>query len=179
MPDPTAEAVRAYCAARRFSDPTLERWLRLAASDAAALVDLARELRLGENQLRDLWDWADDIAARDGVTLAQVVTAGAVQAARRGHVGRNDKLKLIKAALRRLRFPELSTLEERLADLIRQLALPPTVRVTLPDFLEGSDVHVEIIANSAGALLAAVGRLQEAAQSPACAAIFSLLGEAP
>jgi hypothetical protein len=180
MDDPrlTAE-IRAYAEARGFRPATVDRWLALSAADAAALWELVRTLRLGENQARDLWDWSEEIAARDGVTMAQLLNGGLLRTARQTGAGRNDRLKTVKAELRRLRFPNLARVEDRLADLVGSLALPRAVRVTLPEFLEGNELRVEIVATDAASLRAAVDRLAEAAATEACVEIFELLSEAP
>ncbi len=173
------QAVRQWAAERRYRDALVERWLRLEAADARTLLDLARELRLGENQVRDVWDCAEDVAARDRCSVAAVLTAPPISQARRSSAGRSDKLKAIKAALRRLRYPQLVATEDRLAELVRQLALPRNIRITLPDCLEGETVRVDIVAGSAVALAAAATALHAAATRPECAAIFMLLEEAP
>jgi len=172
-------AIRAYGAERHYRAATLERWVALPAADAAALLDLAQELRLGENQLRDLWEWAADVAGREHGSLAAVLALDAVEVARRQPVGRNDRLRLVKCALRRLRYPQLSALEDRMADLVRSLDLPRDVRLTLPDFLEGDAVRIEIVAPDPDSLRAAAEHLARAADSPACRELFALLGEAP
>ena len=176
MTEPSVDAAfRAYATERKYHEATVDRWLRLPSVDRAALLELAQELRLGENQLRDLWEWAEEIAQRDGLSLATVLGAEAVAAARRRAVGRSDKLKLVKAALRRLRFPQLAAAEERLAALVRELGLPPSVRVTPPESLEVDSIRIEIVADSAASLHDSVARLLAASQSPGCAAIFELL----
>lgn len=173
-------ALRAFTDERRYGAATVERWLGLDSTDAQALLDLARELRLGEHQLCDLWEWAEEIAHRDGTSLVQVLEREPVAAARHArNVGRTDKLKLLKAALRRLRFPQLSATEDRLAALVRQLDLPRNVRVSFPEFLEGDDVRIEIVADSAASLQKVAERLQAAAGTPTCKALFELLAEAP
>ncbi len=180
MPEPVAaDAIRAFGAQRRYSQATVERWLRLAPADGTALFDLARGLRLGENQLRDLWQWAEEIAVRDGSALAQVLASDSISRAHRRPVGRNDKLKLIKAALRRMRFPELAAVEDQVDTLVRELGLPRNVRLSLPEFLEGDTVRVEIVADSPAALRAAAARLHDAARTRICQRIFELLAEAP
>jgi hypothetical protein len=180
MPDPVAAAaIRAFGAERKYSEASVERWLRLAPADGTALLELARDLRLGENQLRDLWEWAEEIAARDRSPLAHVLASDAIAAARRRPVGRNDKLKLIKGALRRLRFPQLAAVEDRLGTLVHELALPHNVRLTLPEFLEGDAIRIEIVADSPATLRAAAARLNDAAHTRVCELIFELLGEAP
>ncbi len=180
MVDPNVEVqIRTYTAERTYSPATVDRWLRLAPPDAAALLALARELRLGENQLRDLWDWAEEIAARDGICVSQVLTAGPLADARTRGRGRNDTLKAIKGALRRLRFPQLAAVEDRLSALVRELGLPRNVRVTLPEFLEGDQLHIHIVAESTNTLRHAASALLQAADTVACQQIFTLLEEAP
>ena len=174
------DEIRTFARERRYSAAALQRWLALDPPDGFALLELARELRLGENQLRDLWEWAEEIAQRDHTSLAQVLALEAVAAPRRSpSLGRNDKLKLVKTALRRLRFPQLAATEERLAALVRQLDLPRNIRVTFPEFLEGDEVRIEIVADSVASLKAAADRLRAAAGAPACTAIFQILEEAP
>ena len=173
-------ALRAFTDERKCSSATVERWLALDANDGRALLDLAQELRLGENQLRDLWEWTEEVAHRDGLPLAQVLTGEPVAVARRArNIGRSDKLKRIKAALRRLRFPQLSATEDRLAGLVRQLDLPRNVRLSFPEFLEGDAVRIEIVADNLASLQTAAQRLRAAAESTACKALFALLAEAP
>ena len=173
-------AIRAFVHQRRYSTATVERWLALDPTDGRALLELAQELRLGENQLRAVWEWAEEIAQRDHISLAQVLTLEPVAAARRSRtIGRNDKLKLVKAALRRLRFPQLAAAEARLAALVRELDLPRNIRVSFPEFLEGDEVRIEIAADSAACLAAAADRLRAAAETQACTVIFRILEEAP
>jgi hypothetical protein len=171
-------AFRTFAAERKYGATTLERWACLQADDAAAILGLVQELRPSENQLRDLWDWIEEIAARDRVAPAQVLASAPVTAARRRDVGRNDKLRLLKTALRRLRFPQLTAAEDRIADLIATLGLPRHVRVVVPEQLEGDSVRIEITAASAATLRAAADALGTAARSPACAQLFALLAEA-
>ncbi len=179
MTDSNLDApVRAFAAERKYGHATLERWAHLGPDDAGALLALAQELRPSDNQLRDLWDWIEEIAARDHQTLAQVLASESLTSARRRAVSRNDKLKLVKGALRRRRFPQLAAAEERLAALVRELGLPRSIRITFPEFLEGDALRVEITANSAATFRTAVDALQTAAATPACEQLFAGLAEA-
>jgi len=171
--------VRAFAAERRYSQSTLERWLRLPPADRVALLELAQELHPSNNQLRDLWDWAEEIAQRDGSSLSVIIMSAPLLAVRRRRVSRNDKLKLLKAALRRLRFPRLAGVEDRLAALVRELGLPGNIRIILPEFLEGDTIRVEITAGSVAGLREAAECLLAATGTAACAAIFEMIEEAP
>jgi ribonuclease D len=179
MADPHIDAAfHAFATERRFRPATVERWSHLQEQDAAALLALMQELRPSENQLRDLWKWIEEIAARDQSSLASVLASEPLTATRRRNVSRNDRLKLVKGALRRQRFPQLAATEDRLAGFVRELGLPRNVRVTLPEFLEGDAIQVAITASSPAALRAAADALQAAAASAACAALFAGLDEA-
>jgi len=174
-----ADEISAYANERGFRSATVDRWVALAADDAAALWDLVSALRLGENQARDLWEWGEEIAARDGRTLAAVFAAQPLQEALHGSGGRNDRLKAVKAHLRRLRFPTLARTEDRLEALVGGLGLPRGVKLSLPEFLEGDEVRVEIVARDAKGLQAVATQLANAAATPACEEIFELLSHAP
>lgn len=179
MPDASlSEAIRALARERRYSPAFVERWLALAEPDARACFELADGLKLGENQLRDLWQWADDIGARDASTLADVFGHDDIRRVMARPLGRADRLKAVKDALRRRRFPQLLAQEEKLAALADKLALPRGVRLTWPDMLEGDSLRIEFAATDPATLAALARAVAEAAARPECAAMFALLDEA-
>ena len=147
-------AIRTYAAARHFSAATLTRWLAAADADRDALLRLAESLRLGENQLRDLFDDLADVAARQGTSIAAVCGGGEVGAVLGRGLGRNEAIRALKLALRHLRYPQLSAAEQRLAELAKRLRLPAGVRVAFPEHLEGEHVSVTLRARSTSELLA-------------------------
>lgn len=169
------DRVRAYAAERRFRVATIERWTTLEVADAESLLDLAERLRLGENQLRDLWDWLEEVAIREGRSVADVLASGSLRDAFGSGLGRSDQHKRFKAALRRLRYPRLAAQEERIRGLVEQLSLPAAVRVEVPDFLEGDYVTVSADVKDAKSLRRIAEALAVAAESSECATIFRLL----
>ncbi len=44
------------------------------------LAKLALDLKIGENQLRDLMDWSEEIALRDGIAMAAIFAGQAINA---------------------------------------------------------------------------------------------------
>lgn len=168
-------AVRTFAAERRFAAATLQRWLEQTPADSEALLGLAVRLRLGENQFRDLLDDLTAIAARQGVGLAAIVNDAALQAVLARARGRNEAIKAFKAALRRLRYPQLSGAEQRLAGLGKQLRLPAGVRVELPENLDGEHVVLTLRAGSAAELRAQAGAVALALQGAALDELFAVL----
>jgi hypothetical protein len=168
-------AVRAFADERRFAVATRERWLAQAPADRDVLLALATRLRLGENQFRDLLDDLTAIAARQATDLATIVSAPTLQSVLARSLGRNEAIKALKAALRRLRYPQLDTAEQRLAALGKQLHLPSGVRVELPENLDGEQLVLTLRASSAAALRAQVAAAAVALQGAALDEMFAVL----
>jgi hypothetical protein len=169
-------AVRTYAAERRLDTATLTRWLRHAPADRDALLQLAQGLRLGANHLRDVLDQLDDLTARDGVPLHELLArpplADVVAA---GH-GRNEAIHALKGALRRLRYPQLSAVEGRLLTLVKQLRLPAAIRVAFPENLEGDHLSLSIEARSAAELRQRLAQAAAACERAEVEEMFRLLG---
>ncbi len=174
-----ADEVAAFARERRYAEPTQQRWSQLSDHDAAALLHLAQPLQLSENQLRDIWQWLEDVAQRDQLPLAKILESPALQSVLRNPLGRAEKIKAFKSKLRELRFPQLVAAEQRARQLISALELPRHVAVELPAHLEGDSLRFSITANSASALQQAATALLAATAHPQCAELFHLLEEAP
>jgi hypothetical protein len=175
------QTIQDYGKERGFHEQTLGRWLRLSPSDRDALLELAQGLRIGENHFRDLLDWLEEIALRDGVGLCEVLKGESfVNTLSDPRLGRNDKLKRVKEELRRLRFPRLSRIEDEIQRKIRKLKLGPRIRMTVPPSLEGGVLTVQVRATSYEELKRSVVELGQALESESVNEIFALLrGEAP
>jgi CRISPR/Cas system CSM-associated protein Csm2 small subunit len=171
------EQVVAYAQHKRLSDQTLARWQAWREEDQAALLALAEELQLGENQVRDFLDWLEEISARDGETIAAQLTRADIRRPLGGKLSRNDKLKAVKEVLRKVRYPRLSRLEENLRAAVKELDLGQRVRVSFPPALEGDEVTVEIKARNVKELADSLTRLRRRLDEGAVQRIFELLDE--
>jgi hypothetical protein len=92
-------------------------------------------------------------------------------------LSRNDKLKAVKDALRRVRYPRLSRLEEDLKIAVKALDLGGRVRVSFPPSFEGDEVTVEIKAHNAKELDESVTRLRQRLDDGGLQQIFNLLDQ--
>lgn len=176
-----AEAqIREYATTKAFHPRTLERWLSWKTSDGDALLDLARALKLGENHLRDLMDWLEEIALRDSLPICEILHDDSITNIQSDpRLGRGDRLKRIKEQVRRLRFPRLSRLEDAIQSKIRELKLDPRVKLSVPPGLEGGALHVEFSASSGEELRSLIGKLDGAARCSQMAEMFVLLRGEP
>jgi hypothetical protein len=167
--------VRAYAAAKRFAAPAVDRWLALAPVDRDALLELAHRLRLGENQFRDVLDDLTAIAARRQCALADVAAVPEITALWERALGRNEALKALKIVLRRLRYPQLTAAEQRIAEVIRALRLPAGVRLEAPPNLEGDALTATVRGRSPDELRAQARALASALDGAPLDEIFALL----
>jgi len=171
-------AVRAYIADRHIGAVVAARWLRWSPADAAALLDIAEALALGSNQLGELTEWLEDIAARDALGPAAVLGAAEIRGILAAPLGRSDKLKRVKARVRAVRYPRLAALERNLDADVRALDLGPGVTVRFPPGLDGDEVTVEVRVRRAAQLRDAVERLARALDAGGFDRVFSRLDEA-
>jgi hypothetical protein len=173
-------SVRAYVAAQRIDARVEARWLAWAEPDAAALLGLGQKLGLGGNHLADVITWLEEIAARERTAPASLLGAPEVQGILAAPLGRADKVKRLKALLRRRRYPRLAALEAALEAEVGALGfrLGRAVRVRFPPGLEGGEITVEISADRPGALRKAVERLHAAVDEGGFERLFALLDEA-
>ncbi len=179
LPASLQKAVQDYTRERAFHPALVEHWLGLDEADARALYELATSLRLGQNQLRDLWEWAEEIAVREGTSIAGVLNRPEILQARSAATSRNTRLVAVKQVLRRWRFPALSAAEAHAKELVRCAGLPPTVRVTLPPCLEGDQISITCSGRSQAELLASLEAALQWARSAAGKEVFALLEGVP
>lgn len=160
-----------------FHAQTVSRWFSWLPADRGALAKLALDLKIGENHLRDLMDWSEEIALRDGVAIAELIAGKALSdIATDPRLGRADKVKRIKETLRRLRFPRLAQTEDQIHGKIRGLKLQPEIRLTVPPGLEGGRLQIEFSAASQQDFRRMVEKLVAAAEATLTGEIFALLG---
>src|SRR6266576_2266998 len=67
--------IREYAKDKGFHPQTLERWLSWDQPARDTLFRLAMGLKVGENHLRDLMDWLEEIALRDQSTIEDSIRA--------------------------------------------------------------------------------------------------------
>ena len=172
-----AEQIAAYAREKHLSAQTLTRWQAWAEEDQTAFLALAQELQLGENQVRDFLDWLEETVLRDGGTIRELLARPEIRRPLGAKLARNDKLKAVKDALRKLRYPRLSRLEEDLRAAVKALDLGGRVRVSFPPAYEGDEVTVEIRARSVKELSDSLARLRQRLDDGALQQVFALLDQ--
>ena len=168
--------IREYAKEKAFHPQTLARWLAWNEPDRDALYRLAVALKVGENHLRDLMDWLEEISLRDGLQIGGILGDRSITALESDpRLGRADKLKRIKDRIRRWRFPRLAQTEDSIRARIQELKLQPEIRLTVPPGLEGGRLRVEFDAASQDELQRLIAKVADATGKEAVREIFGLL----
>ena len=171
------EQLAAYSQEKRLSPQTLARWKAWDEEDQAALFVVAQKLQLGENHLRDFLDWLEEITARDGGAVRELLTRAEIYQPLQSTLSRNDKLKAVKAALRKIRYPRLSRLEDDLRMSVKALDLGNRIQVSFPPTLEGEEITVELKARNLRELTNHLRRVQQRVEDGAWQRLFTLFDE--
>lgn len=171
------EHITAYARAKRLSPRTLARWQAWDEEDRVALWGVVQELRLGENHLRDFLDWFGEITARDGSTVPELLARAEISQPLLSTLSRNDKLKAVKEAVRKIRYPRFSRLEEEVRAGIKALDLGNRIQLSFPPTLEGEEMTIEIKAHNPQELLDHLNRLQQRVADGSLMRLFALFDE--
>lgn len=170
------EAIVQYGREKNFHPHTLERWVGLPEEDRAAVWEVVSQLKMGENHLRDLLDWLEEVALRDRASPRQILKQerlGKILSDPR--LGRNDKLKRFKEELHRIRFPKLSRIEIEIQKRIRAMKLGPRIQIAVPPGLGEGVVTVRLRAARYEELRTLLSELARAAEGEPLKEIFDLL----
>ena len=116
-----------------------------------------------------------EISLRDGCSVASI-TEGPELAPTLSdsRLSRNDKLKHAKEALRRLRYPRLTRIEDEVRRRLRSLKLDPRIRITVAPGLEGG-LKVELQAGGVEALARLARELESLAGDETAREVFALM----
>ena len=169
------EEITNYGRERGIHAQAAQRWLALGEADQHAMLRLARNLRLGGNHFNDFLDWCVEISLRDGCSIASIIDGGDLAPTLAdSRMGRNDRLKHAKEALRRLRYPRLTRVEDEVRRRLRSLKLDPRIRITVAPGLEGG-LKVELQAGGVEALAGLAREVESLAENETAREVFALM----
>jgi hypothetical protein len=145
------------------------------AAERVQLDEVVVGLLPSARHLADIFDWMDDIAARDGARPAAVLATPTLRAALAAHGSAPDRLKRWKESLRRLRYPRLVAREQAFREAASALDLGRGVAIAPPAGLEGGIVSVTIRAASVAELEAALDRFERCRRVGDLTRLFDIL----
>ena len=118
---------------------------RLTAEDELALSGVFNDLGLSHVNQKELLTNVEEIAVRDGVSPAELLTTGEIGAVLSdGNLHRQQKTRRLRDCLRKRRFPRLHAAEREFGERVKQLQLGPRISLKPSDYFEGTDLFLNI-----------------------------------
>jgi ParB family chromosome partitioning protein len=139
--------------------------------DAAAakeLVNLFQELQLSLNRQREVLEWIQGIAGREGTAPQALLTSAPVADWRHdSQMDRGQKTQLIRHHLKKRRYPQITAFEERYQRAVKELKLAEGTQLMAPQHFEGQKYTLQLEFKNADELEHLCREAQRAAGSPA------------
>ncbi len=136
--------MKQYVLREEVSRSNIRRLSALTSDDRKAFLSLASSLKLGENRLREILTFLEEISRRNRWRTRDIVERPDIQAVlSQEELTMSQKTDRIKKVLMNLRYPRMHLLEEEFEKKRRDLNLPSKVLLHHPPFFEGKGLRVE------------------------------------
>jgi hypothetical protein len=120
-------------------------FLHLDTDGQSAILPLLEALRPGENRVKEIISFLQEVSQRDGVSVSSLLARDEIEEIIHDQeTPRPQRLEQLRKSLRRMRFPRLTAMEERFADYKRSLSLPPQLSLHPPLFFESEEFRMEL-----------------------------------
>jgi len=144
--------IRMLAAERRLPPSHLARWLAMDPASRAAILDIARVIRLRTGQLMTALETLEEIAVREHITVAGVLNRPEIRRIAGGPGSAPSRASALLEALRTLRYPLLKRMQEQIRAEVAALKLPRGISIVLPKELASDEFTVSLRVRSAAEL---------------------------
>jgi len=138
------EEIKIYILKEGVSRTNIRRISNLSPKDRIALLSLISPLKLGENRLREILTFLEEITKRDRLTILEILKRPEIQAVlSHQELTPPQKADRMKKALMGLRYPRMRNMEEKFEKKRKELSLPSNLSLNHLPFFEGKGLKVE------------------------------------
>ena len=137
--------------------------------DALAILRATRGMRLGANKIAEVVKCALECAWRDGISVSELLDSEELRAFEGDGEG-------FRAALRKLRYPTVTSWDEHFSEDVRALKLPDGVTVSHSPGFEGGRLRLTFAFSSFEGLGGDIGEVSEMLSTGAFAGLEKYLG---
>ncbi len=138
------EEIKEYVISRRLPVRVSSRLLAFSSEDRAASFRLISRLNLGVNRIVEFLTYLEEASRRDEISVRELLGDRQIEVVLGDEeLTRSKKIDLIRRILRKKRYPQLTELEAQVEERIKQLHLPPELKLLPPPYFEGDELKVE------------------------------------
>lgn len=172
----TPESVQDALVRGTISLPTVLLLADLAPEDAELLVTLFERLPMGLNKQREVLLLLKEIAAREAISLARLLSDSVLQRMLADdHPDGNLKTRRLRAYLRQRRYPHLSAVEEAFHHCVGEMRLGPGIHIAPPPGFEGRTCTMTLQFSTPREFATAIHKLSTIVDHPALGNLFDAL----
>jgi len=138
------DEIKTYVLREAVSRSNIRRLSALTSDDRRAVLSLISPLKLGENRLREILTFLEEISRRDQWSAREIVRRLEIQAIlSKKELTPSQKTERVKKVLMTLRYPRMHQLEEAFEKKKKNLNLPSNLSFHHPPFFEGRGLRAE------------------------------------
>jgi ParB family chromosome partitioning protein len=138
------DEIKTYVLREEVSRSNIRRLSTLTPDNRRAILSLISSLKLGENRLREVLTFLEEISRRNRCEGKDIVQRPEIQAIlSQKELTPSQKTERIKKVLTDLRYPKLNQLEKTFEKKRKELNLPSNVSLHHPPFFEGKRLKIE------------------------------------
>src|SRR4030042_7104837 len=136
--------IKTYVLKKEVSRSNIRRLSVFVPDDRMAILSMIAPLKLGENRLREILTFLEEISRSMKGTVREVVQRSEIQAVLfQKELTLSQKTERIKKVLKDLRYPKMHQMEEKFEQKKKDLNLPSNLSLRHQPFFEGRGLKVE------------------------------------
>ena len=136
--------IKTYVLKEEVSRSNIRRLSVFVPDDRMAILSMIAPLKLGENRLREILTFLEEISRSMKGTVREVVQRSEIQAVLfQKELTLSQKTERIKKVLKDLRYPKMHQMEEKFEQKKKDLNLPSNLSLRHQPFFEGRGLKVE------------------------------------
>lgn len=113
-------------------------------ADRDSVLKLAETLSPGINRLKEIMMLLEEIAIGQKYSITDIIDRHLASLINGSKIVKKERIEMVRQKLRVLRYPQLTKLEKKWNDYVRDLHLPPEIKIKPPLSFEGKTIKLEI-----------------------------------
>ncbi len=155
------DEVKYYIVENNFVLINALKFLKFPPSQLQVLVNFLNRYHMGNNQFKEIITLLYEISRRDGIGINTLLSKQEIiDIEKDDRLSQPQRFEAVKRFLKSRRLPHLSRMEEEFEKAVKELKLPPFIRISPPLFFEGDRYKLEASFSSENDIKKIIERLQ-------------------
>lgn len=148
---------------------------RYSKADRDSIIKIVETLMPGINRLKEIMMLLEEIALLKKCSITEITKQCLINIIKDSKTGRKERTEKIRQKLKELRYPQMTKLEKRWNECLRNLHLPPEIKITPPLSFEGEKIKLEISFSTKETLTNSLLKLNKTLKSSSLEELINLV----